>query len=165
MSAVRPILDGLISHVREGDVLVIWKLDRLGRSLKNLVDVINLLSHKKVGLQSLSDPVDTTTTQGRLIFNIFASLAEFERDVIYERTQAGLASARARGRVGGRPSGLSKKALSVACAAETLYLERKLSVQQIAEQLGIGKNTLYSYLRFRNVPIGKYEYKNQSIGI
>jgi AcrR family transcriptional regulator len=67
--------------------------------------------------------------------------------------------------VGGRPSGLSKKALSVACAAETLYLERKLSVQQIAEQLGIGKNTLYSYLRFRNVPIGKYEYKNQSIGI
>lgn len=165
MKADRPILDGLISHVREGDVLVIWKLDRLGRSLKNLVDVINLLSDKKVGLQSLSDPVDTTTTQGRLIFNIFASLAEFERDVIYERTQAGLASARARGRVGGRPSGLSKKALSVACAAETLYLERKLSVQQIAEQLGIGKNTLYSYLRFRNVPIGKYEHKNQSVGI
>lgn len=159
--ADRPILDGLISHVREGDVLIIWKLDRLGRSLKNLVDIINLLSQKKVGLQSLSDPVDTTTTHGRLIFNIFASLAEFERDIIYERTKAGLSSARARGRVGGRPSGLSKKAMSVACAAETLYLERKLSVRQIAEQLGIGKNTLYSYLRYRDVPIGKYSYKTQ----
>lgn len=159
----RPVLDDLIKHIREGDVLVIWKLDRLGRSLNNLVVIINQLLEKKVGLQSLSDPVDTTNTQGRLIFNIFASLAEFERDVIRERTQAGLSSARARGRFGGRPAGLSKQATSIACAAETLYLERKLSVRQIADQLGIGKNTLYNYLRHRNVPIGPYNHKNKEI--
>jgi len=157
----RPILTGLLSHLREGDVLVVWKLDRLGRSLKNLIEIINLLLEKKVGLQSLSDPVDTTTSQGRLIFNIFASLAEFERDIIHERTQAGLSSARARGRFGGRPSGLSKRGLSSAYAAETLYLEGKLSVRQIADQLGIGKNTLYSYLRHRKVPIGSYEHKKK----
>lgn len=161
--ADRPVLNGLLDHIREGDVLVIWKLDRLGRSLKDLIGIINQLLEKKVGLQSLSDPVDTTTSQGRLIFNIFAALAEFERGVIQERTQAGLSSARARGRFGGRPVGLSKQATSIACAAETLYLERKLSVRQIANQLGIGKNTLYAYLRYRNVPIGPYHTKSKEI--
>ena len=159
----RPVLNDLINHLREGDVLVIWKLDRLGRSLRNLIETVNQLLEKKVGLQSLNDPVDTTTTHGRLIFNIFASLAEFERGLIQERTQAGLSSARARGRLGGRPSGLSKQASSIACAAETLYLERKLSVRQIAEQLGIGKNTLYVYLRHRNVPIGPYSPKKNEV--
>jgi DNA invertase Pin-like site-specific DNA recombinase len=152
----RPRLNELLRNLRPGDVLVIWKLDRLGRSLKHLVQLVSELMEKEVGLQSLNDPVDTTTAQGRLVFNIFSSLAEFERDIIRERTRAGLAAARARGRRGGRPRGLSQKAESTACAAETLYREGKLSVQQIAEKLGIAKSTLYSYLRHRNVPTGPY---------
>jgi len=153
----RPALGELLSHIRGGDVVVIWKLDRLGRSLKHLVELVNELNAKDVGLQSLQDPIDTTTPQGRLCFNVFASLAEFERDLIQERTQAGLASARARGRKGGRPKGLSPQAEATACAAETLYLEGKLSVREIAKRLGISKNTLYAYLRHRGVQIGPYQ--------
>lgn len=106
----RPILEGLLNKVRKDDVIVVWKLDRLGRSLKHLVDLVNMLMEKGVGLKSLQDPIDTTSAQGRLVFNIFASLAEFERDLIIERTQAGLTAARARGRTGGRPKGLNKTA-------------------------------------------------------
>lgn len=157
--AERPVLIDLLNNLRKGDVLVIWKLDRLGRSLKNLIEIVSQLMEKKIGLQSLNDPVDTTTSHGRLIFNLFASLAEFERDIIRDRTQAGLSAARARGQQGGRPAGLSKQAESVACAAETLYLERKLSVRKIANQLGIAKTTLYAYLRHREVPIGHYEHQ------
>src|SRR3984885_13477705 len=156
VKADRPSLNDLLNHLRKGDVLIIWKLDRLGRSLKNLVEVVNQLMERKIGLQSLNDPVDTTTSHGRLTFNLFASLAEFERDIIRERTQAGLSAARARGRCGGRPSGLSSHAESIACAAETLYLERKLSVREIAQKLHISKSTLYAYLRYRKIPIGKY---------
>lgn len=145
----RPVLDDLLSRLRAGDVLVIWKLDRLGRSLKHLVTLATELMEREVGLISLNDPIDTTTPQGRLIFNIFASLAEFERDLIRERTQAGLQAARARGRKGGRPPGLSKKAEATAMAAETLYREGQLSVQEICDQLGISKPTLYNYLRYR----------------
>jgi DNA invertase Pin-like site-specific DNA recombinase len=101
--AERPVLSKVLEHLRAGDVLVIWKLDRLGRSLKHLIEVVNELMTRKIGLKSLNDPIDTTTPQGRLIFNLFASLSEFERDVIRERTQAGLSAARARGRNGGRP--------------------------------------------------------------
>ena len=155
----RPVLQELLAHLREGDVLVIWKLDRLGRSLRHLVDIVAQLNARKIGLQSLNDPVDTTTSHGRLTFNLFASLAEFERDIIRERTQAGLSAARARGRCGGRPSGLSSHAESIACAAETLYLERKLSVREIAQKLHISKSTLYAYLRYRNISIGKYASK------
>ena len=103
--ADRPVLTKLMDAIRDGDVLVIWKLDRLGRSLKNLIDIVNELLLRKVGLKSLNDPIDTTHSHGRLTFNIFASLAEFERDVIRERTNAGLTAARARGRTGGRPKG------------------------------------------------------------
>lgn len=152
----RPSLFSLLDNCRENDIIIVWKLDRLGRSLKHLVELVNILIEKKVGLISLNDPVDTTTAQGRLIFNIFSSLAEFERELIRERTQAGLSSARARGRVGGRAKGISEKAQATACAAETLYLERKLSVQQIADKLSISKKTLYAYLRHRNVTIGVY---------
>jgi len=106
----RPILEDLLNKVRKGDVIVVWKLDRLGRSLKHLVDLVNMLMGKGVGLKSLQDPIDTTNAQGRLVFNIFASLAEFERDLIIERTQAGLTAARARGRTGGRPKGLNQTA-------------------------------------------------------
>ena len=155
----RPVLQDMLNQVRPGDVIVIWKLDRLGRSLKNLVDIVGQLIKQDVGLKSLHDNIDTTTPQGRLTFNIFASLAEFERDLISERTKAGLESARARGRNGGKPKGLSKQAEATACAAETLYKEGKLSVNQIANQLGIAKNTLYKYLRHRNVDIGTYNFK------
>ena len=117
----RPALTEMIENLRPGDILVIWKLDRLGRSLNHLIGMVNDLLEKEVGLQSLNDPIDTTTSQGRLSFNLFASLAEFERDLIRERTQAGLSAARARGRNGGRPKGVPKKAEPVACAAETLY--------------------------------------------
>ena len=150
----RPVLDDLLSRLRAGDVLVIWKLDRLGRSLKHLVTLATELMERKIGLISLNDPIDTTTPQGRLVFNIFASLAEFERDLIRERTQAGLKAARARGRKGGRPRGLSKKAEAKALAAETLYREGKLSVQAICDQLDISKPTLYAYLRHRDVKTG-----------
>jgi DNA invertase Pin-like site-specific DNA recombinase len=152
--AERPVLDALLRNLRAGDVLVIWKLDRLGRSLRHLVELAGILLEKGVGLKSLNDPIDTTTSQGRLVFNLFASLAEFERDLIRERTQAGLAAARARGRKGGRPKGLPPQAERTAYAAETLYREQRLSVREIAEELGIAKSTLYEYLRRRGVPIG-----------
>lgn len=154
--ADRPILENVIKQLRPGDVLVIWKLDRLGRSLKNLVELVQRLMESNIGLCSLNDPVDTTSPQGRLIFNIFASLAEFERDVIRERTQAGLSAARSRGRLGGRPKGLDKAAEATACAAETLYKEKKLSVMDICKKLSISKSTLYKYLRHRNVAITAY---------
>lgn len=151
---VRPVLEDLLSRLRTGDVLVIWKLDRLGRSLQHLVTLANSLIERKVGLISLNDPIDTTTAQGRLVFSIFAALAEFERDLIRERTQAGLEAARARGRKGGRPAGLSKQAEATAMAAETLYKEGQLSVRAICDQLSISKPTLYTYLRHRGIQIG-----------
>lgn len=156
----RPALQEMMAQLREEDVIVVWKLDRLGRSLKNLVELTNQIIEKKAGLKSLHDPIDTTTSQGRLVFNIFASLAEFERDLIKERTMAGLSAARARGRLGGKPKGLSQKAESTACAAETLYKEGKLSVKQILEQLSISKATFYNYLRHRNVSISPYHKNN-----
>ena len=155
--AERKELDRLLSQVRKGDVIVLWKLDRLGRPLKHLVEVVTTLMEKGVGLKSLHDPIDTTTAQGRLIFNIVASLAEFERDLIRERTQAGLQAARARGGMGGRPKGLSATALKKAIVTETLYKEGTLSVDEIARNQGISKATLYSYLRHRGMKIGAYK--------
>ena len=152
-------LQEMLSHLRRGDVVIVWKLDRLGRSLKHLVELVSWFIGQGVGLRSLHDHIDTTTSQGRLIFNIFASLAEFERDLIQERTRAGLNAARARGRLGGKPKGLSREAESTACAAETLYKEGKLSVNQIIKQLGIAKATFYNYLRRRNVPVSGYNKK------
>jgi DNA invertase Pin-like site-specific DNA recombinase len=148
------VLDEVMATLRPKDVLVIWKLDRLGRSLKHLIEIVNQLNQAKIGLKSLNDPIDTTNAHGRLTFNIFASLAEFERELIRERTQAGLSAARARGRKGGRPKGLPAKAEKTAYAAEVLYAEGELSVRQIATKLNISKTTLYSYLRHRGVPIG-----------
>jgi DNA invertase Pin-like site-specific DNA recombinase len=153
----RPALDDMLGQLRAGDVLVIWKLDRMGRSLTHLVELVGDLLKRKIGLLSLNDPINTTSAQGRLVFNLFASLAEFERELIRERTQAGLSAARARGRVGGRPKGLSSEAEATAMAAETLYRERRLSVSAIAQKLHVSKSTLYSYLRHRGVEIGPYE--------
>jgi DNA invertase Pin-like site-specific DNA recombinase len=140
--AERPILAQLFETLRAGDVLVIWKLDRLGRSLTHLLEIVTALMTRQIGLKSLNDPIDTTTPQGRLIFNLFASLAEFEREVMRERTQAGLSAARARGRMGGRPKGIPHKAEATAYAAETLYREGRLSAQDIADKLHISKTTL-----------------------
>lgn len=150
----RPVLDEILRNLREEDTLVIWKLDRLGRNLAHLIHFTVKLIEKKVGLISLNDPIDTTTAQGRLVFGIFASLAEFERELIRERTNAGLKSARARGRKGGRPKGMTAAAIEKATIAEALYKNGSISVKKIAERLGISKTTLYLYLRYRNVDIG-----------
>lgn len=149
----RPELQKLLDQLREGDVVVIWKLDRLARSLKDLVNLVNEIQEKGGALHSLNDQIDTTTPHGKFTFHVFAALAEFERDIIRERTKAGLAAARARGRVGGRPRGLSKKAQHKAIIAERLYQERELTVKEICEQLSISRGTLYNYLRFRGVSI------------
>ncbi|HHI9907283.1 recombinase family protein [Legionella pneumophila] len=147
--------DEIMRNIREDDTLVIWKLDRLGRNLAHLIHLTNKLIEKKVGLISLNDPIDTSTAQGRMVFGIFATLAEFERELIRERTQAGLKSARARGRKGGRPKGMSKSAMEKAAIAEALYKNGTIPVKKIAEQLDISKTTLYLYLRSRNVSIGE----------
>ena len=150
----RPVLEEIMRNLREGDTLIIWKLDRLGRNLAHLIHLTTQLIEKKVGLISLNDPIDTSTAQGRMVFGIFASLAEFERELIRERTQAGLKSARARGRKGGRPKGMTQAAIEKATIAEALYKNGSIPVKKIAEQLGISKTTLYLYLRYRNVEIG-----------
>ncbi len=156
----RPELQHLLEHLREGDVVVVWKLDRLARSMKDLVNLVNEIQAKGAGLSSLNDQIDTTTPHGKFTFHIFAALAEFERDIIRERTNAGLAAARARGRKGGRPKGLSKKAHHTAIIAERLYLERELSVKEICEQLSISKMTFYNYLRYRGVEVGVARKRN-----
>ena len=158
-SGAKSELTKMLENLRTDDVIVIWKLDRLGRSLKHLVELVAELLEKGVGLQSLNDPIDTTTAQGRLIFNIFASLAEFEKDLISERTRAGLSAARARGRKGGRPKGLSEQSEVIARAAESLYKEKQLTIKEITERLGIAKSTLYYYLRHRGVEISGYQCK------
>lgn len=144
-SRERPELKKVLEHLRAEDVVVVWKLDRLGRSLADLVHLVNEIQGKGAGLQSLHDNIDTTTPQGKLTFHIFAAIAEFEREIIRERTNAGLASARARGRKGGRPPGLSKEAQVKAAAATSLY-QQKRSVAEICATLSISKKTFYKYL-------------------
>lgn len=159
----RPVLETLLNDIRSGDILVSWKLDRLGRNLKNFITIFNDLNDRKIGLISLNDPIDTTTPQGKLTFNIFASLAEFERDIIKERTKAGLTAARARGRLGGRPKGLNASAKSKSYAAETLYKEKKYTISEICKQLEISKGTLYAYLKHRGVTVGSYTKNKESL--
>ncbi|MEA5140967.1 recombinase family protein [Arcicella rigui] len=153
-------LSKMLSQIRKGDIVVVYKLDRLGRSLKHLLEVVAQLNEKQVGIQSISDAIDTTTPQGRLFFNISACFAEFERDLIRERTKAGLEAARARGRKGGRRQGMTKEAEQKAILAETYYREGKMGVNQIALEIGVSKMTLYKYLRHRKVSIGAYVPKS-----
>lgn len=150
----RPQLEAMLAQLRMGDVVVVWKLDRLGRSLRELVDLVSRFDQLQVGFVSLQDHIDTTTPSGKLTFHLFAALAEFERDIISSRTKAGLAAARARGRKGGRPKGLSAKAQDKARLAESLYLEKQRSISQICQHLDISKPTLYRYLRARGVKVG-----------
>ncbi|HJO93473.1 MAG TPA: recombinase family protein [Victivallales bacterium] len=136
----RPGLEELMKYIREGDTLVVWKLDRLGRSLRNLIDTINDLHKKGIGFKSIRESIDTTTSGGKLVFHIFASLAEFERELITERTQAGLKAARARGRLGGRPTKLDKKGVET---ARKLMKDTNISINEICKMLKISRSTLY----------------------
>lgn len=151
--ADRPALKAMIKQLREGDVIVTWKLDRLGRSLRDLINLMNEIQEKGAGIKSLNDAIDTTTPQGKLTFHLFAALSEFERDIIRERTRAGLEAARARGRKGGRPKGLSKEAQNKAMIAETLYKKREMSVTEICRYLDLSRSTFYRYLRIRGVQL------------
>jgi len=132
-----------INFMRKGDTLCVWKLDRLGRSLKHLIETVLALQALGKGFCSLQENIDTTTSGGKLFFHIFGALAEFERDIIRERTRAGLASARSRGRLGGRPSIMNSKKLKM---ATSLYADGKTQVGEICETLGISRATFYRHL-------------------
>jgi DNA invertase Pin-like site-specific DNA recombinase len=132
-----------INFMRKGDTLCVWKLDRLGRSLKHLIETVLALQALGKGFCSLQENIDTTTSGGKLFFHIFGALAEFERDIIRERTRAGLASARSRGRLGGRPSIMNGKKLKM---ATSLYADGKTQVGEICETLGISRATFYRHL-------------------
>lgn len=140
----RPGLQKALGFLREGDSLIVWRLDRLGRSLKHLIEIITLLEERKIGFSSLQESIDSTTSGGKLIFHIFGALAEFERNLIRERTNAGLIAARARGRKGGRPRALDDKRIQ---QAKNLYDSRKHQVRDICETLGVSKSTFYNYLK------------------
>jgi len=142
--AERPALTQVKDVLRKGDTLVVWRLDRLGRSLKDLIEWMNYLEQHEVALKSIQESIDTSSITGKLVYHIFGALAEFERNLIRERTQAGLAAARARGKMGGRPKKLSdtKKQMVI-----NLYNEKKLTIIEICKEMGISKPTLYKYLR------------------
>jgi DNA invertase Pin-like site-specific DNA recombinase len=141
--AARPGLTALLTHLRAGDTVVIWRLDRLGRSLKDLIALGERLDAAGVGLKSVQENIDTGSVGGRLVFHLFGALAEFERHLIRERTQAGLTAARARGRQGGRKPKLDPKKREVALR---LYHERRHTVEEICRLMGVGRSTLYNYL-------------------
>jgi len=137
-------LNEVLSLLREGDTLVVWKLDRLGRSLQHLIQVVNGLGEKGIYFKSIQESLDTSSSGGKLIFHIFGALAEFERDVIRDRTMAGLASARARGRIGGRPKIMDEKKLSF---ARTLLSDQSNTIDDVCGTLGVSRATLYRYLK------------------
>ena len=142
--ASRPELDRLLDHLRPGDVLTVWRLDRLGRSMKHLVDLVDDLAARGVGFRSLTENIDTTTAGGTLVFGIFAALAQFERSLIIERTNAGLRAARARGRVGGRPRALSPAQVAM---ARELWVGGRHTAQDIATTLEVSVATIYRAVR------------------
>jgi DNA invertase Pin-like site-specific DNA recombinase len=139
----RPQLQAALDYARPGDTLVVWKLDRLARSLKQLIETIELLAAREIGFRSLTEAIETATAGGRLVFHIFASLAEFERAIIRERTRAGLDAARARGRKGGRPPALTARELT---AAKAMLADPTLTVEDVARQLRVAPSTLYRHL-------------------
>lgn len=133
----------LVDQVRPGDTVVVWRLDRLGRSLRHLIDTVNALADRKVGFRSLTESIDTTTSGGKLVFHIFGALAEFERELIRERTQAGLAAARARGRHGGRPTVMPPDKVAT---ARQMYESKDFTVEAIARVLGVSRASIYRHL-------------------
>lgn len=142
--ANRPELDRMLEMLREGDTVVVWKLDRLGRSMQHLIDLIDKFNDMGVQFKSLTEQIDTSTAGGTLIFNVFASIAQFERDLIRERTKAGLEAARARGRNGGRRPILTDAQIK---EARELYMTQSITVSQIARMMGCGRSNIYRALR------------------
>lgn len=139
----RPELVSALAFMRPGDTLTVWKLDRLARSLKQLIETVEGLEERGIGFRSLTENIDTTSPGGKLVFHLFAALAEFERGLIRERTLAGLASARAHGRIGGRPKAMSDRDLT---AAKALLADPEISVSDVAARLKVSPATLYRYL-------------------
>ena len=143
VKAQRPGLEQALSYLRAGDTLVVWKLDRLGRSIQHLIQTIQTLNNKDIGFQSLQENINTTTSSGKLVFHIFSALAEFEKDLITERTRAGLQAARSRGRLGGRPAALNLRQIE---RLLELYNERKSTISEICKIFNISKSSFYNYI-------------------
>ena len=143
----RPELAAALGYMRSGDTLVVWKLDRLARSVRQLIETVEGLEARGIGFRSLTENIDTTTPGGKLVFHLFAALAEFERGLIRERTMAGLASAKTRGRIGGRPRKMSEADVQ---AAKLLLADDRFTVSEVAQRLGIAPATIY-----RNLPGGR----------
>jgi DNA invertase Pin-like site-specific DNA recombinase len=143
----RPGLTEVLEFLRPGDALVVWKLDRLGRSLKHLIEVMGDLDRQSITFISLTEQVDTSTSGGKLIFHVFGALAEFERDLIRERTRAGLAAARARGRRGGHPRSPAVDTSKKVAIAQALYDDQRNGIADICQTLGVSRATLYRYIR------------------
>lgn len=139
----RPQFMACLDYARTGDTIVVWRLDRLGRSLRHLVETVSGFEERGIGFRSLHESIDTTTSTGRLVFHIFCALAEFERDLIVDRTQAGLAAARARGKVAGRKPKLSPDQVAV---AQRLHKDGNHNVTEIAKVLGVSRATIYRHL-------------------
>jgi DNA invertase Pin-like site-specific DNA recombinase len=139
----RTKLTSALDYMRVGDTLVVWKLDRLARSISKLISTIESLNQADCGFKSLTETIDTTTPTGKLVFHIFGALTEFERSIIRERTLAGLAAAKARGRRGGRPGALSEQRVGV---AKALIKDGSLTIAEIALQLGVSDSTIYKYI-------------------
>ena len=137
-------LSEVLNYLRKGDTLVVWRLDRLGRSLRHLIDTINQINDQGCYFRSIQESIDTSTSGGKLIFHIFGALAEFERDIIQDRTNAGIAAARKRGRVGGRPKLMDKKKVAL---AKSLFKDKSNSIASICEILNVSKTTLYRCLK------------------
>ena len=141
--ADRPELMAAIGYARSGDTLVVWKLDRLARSVKQLIDTVENLRGRRIGFRSLTEALDTTTAQGRLVFHMFGALAEFERSLIHERTRAGLSAAKKAGRTGGRPSKLTDDDIQ---AAKAMLTNPDIGVASVAHRLGVSLATLYRHI-------------------
>jgi DNA invertase Pin-like site-specific DNA recombinase len=142
--AERPGLTQALSHLRPGDTLVVWRLDRLGRSLPHLIETVRQLQERGIGFRSIQEQLDTTTSGGKLVFHVFGALAEFERDLIRERTHAGLAAARARGRLFGRPKVLTPQQVK---QLQSLAQDERNTVGEICQTLSISRATFYRYIR------------------
>ena len=146
----RPGLEEALAFTRENDTFVVWRLDRLGRSLKHLLQTVAQLEQQRIGFKSITENIDTTTSGGRLIFHVFGALAEFERDLIRERTQAGLAAARARGKFGGRPRTAALDNPKKVAMAQALYQDKRNSIGDICQTLHVSRSTLYRYISTGN---------------
>ncbi len=150
----RPQLQAAIAYMRKGDTLVVWRLDRLARSVKQLIETIEELEGRGIGLRSIAEAIDTTTSGGRLVFHIFAALAEFERSILRERTMAGLKAARDRGRVGGRPPALTTVDIA---AAKALLADPTITTKEVARRMGVSVSTLYKHIPAARATVTRQE--------